>query len=76
MQFHICINPEIEDAQGEIIFEEACLSIPTVQEKVTRKEKLHLSYQDLEGNKKKLKTEKLQSVCKHEIDSFGWYFIY
>ena len=69
MQSHICINPEIEDAQGEIIFEEACLSIPTVQEKVTRKEKLHLSYQDLEGNKKKLKTEKLQSVCiQHEID--------
>ncbi len=69
IQIHICINPEIEDTEGEIIFEEACLSIPTVREKVTRKEKLNLNYQDLEGNQKKLKAEKLKAVCiQHEID--------
>ena len=50
IQSHICINPEIKDVQGEN-FEEACLSIPSVQEKVTRKAKLTLHYQDLEESK-------------------------
>ena len=63
IQTHICVNPEIKDAEGEIDFEEGCLSIPTVQEKVTRKKKLTLIYQNLEG-----KQQQLKAVCQHEID--------
>ncbi len=78
IQSHICINPEIKDVQGEMDFEEACLSIPSVQEKVTRKAKLTLHYQDLEGNQKKLKAEKLTAICiQHEVDHLdGILFIY
>ena len=69
MQTHICVNPEIKDAEGEIDFEEGCLSIPNVTETVTRKKKLTLIYQNLEGKQQQLKAEKLKAVCvQHEID--------
>ena len=55
IQSYICVNPEIKDAEGEIVFEEGCLSIPNMNEKVTRKKKLTLIYQNLEGKQQQLK---------------------
>ena len=69
IQSYICVNPEIKDAEGEIVFEEGCLSIPNMNEKVTRKKKLTLIYQNLEGKQQQLKAEKLKAICiQHEID--------
>ena len=69
-------NP-IKMANPEIIFtsstfserEEGCLSIPGHQAKVKRPETIIVKYVDENNNSKKLKANKLLSVCiQHEID--------
>ena len=46
----VFINPQIEQEEGkEWTFTEGCLSIPDVREDVKRKEKVTISYENIEG---------------------------
>lgn len=65
----IFVNPEIIESEGEIIYEEGCLSVPGVYAKVKRKEHLKLRYQDLSGKIHIVETSGLKSiVLQHEMD--------
>ena len=65
----IIINPKFEKKEGEILYEEGCLSVPGVYEQVKRAEKLTLHYQNIKGENHSLDAEGLLSVClQHEND--------
>lgn len=65
----VYINPKITKTEGEILYEEGCLSVPGVYEEVKRFEKITLEYQDLEGVTHSVSAEGLESVClQHELD--------
>ncbi|PSM52149.1 peptide deformylase [Campylobacter blaseri] len=63
------INPVITYKDGEITFQEGCLSVPDFYEEVTRPNNIVLKYQDRFGNHKELEADELLAVCiQHEID--------
>lgn len=65
----VLINTEILATEGLEDMEEGCLSIPGIHEKVTRKEKVHVRYQDLDGVTHELHADGLLAVCiQHELD--------
>jgi peptide deformylase len=65
----IFINPEIKNQDGEVLYEEGCLSVPGVYEDVKRAETITVDYQDLDGNKHSIDADELLSICiQHEND--------
>ncbi|MEW6766145.1 MAG: peptide deformylase [Pseudomonadota bacterium] len=65
----VLINAEILDASGVEEMEEGCLSIPGIHEKVARKDRVRVRYQDLDGVEHELDTDGLLAVCiQHELD--------
>lgn len=65
----VVINPEFSNASGEQIYEEGCLSVPGIYEKVTRAEKIKVKFQDLKGQYHEIETDGLLAVClQHEND--------
>ena len=65
----VLVNAEILASEGVEEMEEGCLSIPQINEKVTRKEWVRLRYQDLDGKECVLETGGLLAVCiQHELD--------
>ena len=63
------INPEITEGTGEIIYEEGCLSLPDIVEKVRRFEKITIKALDLEGEAVEFDAEGLLAVVfQREID--------
>lgn len=70
----ILINPIIENKQGEILYEEGCLSVPGVYEEVKRAESILVKYQDLNGEHLEFEADGLLSVCiQHENDHLDGY---
>jgi peptide deformylase len=66
---HVFINPEIIEGDGEILYEEGCLSVPGVYEEVKRKNRIVVKYQDLSGAEHQIEAEELTAVCiQHEYD--------
>ncbi len=65
----ILINPELISQVGEIILEEGCLSVPNINEKVTRPTRVVVKGTDLKGKEKIIEAEgTLARVFCHEID--------
>ncbi len=65
----VFVNPVILEADGQIEYEEGCLSIPGVYSKVRRKEHLVLRYQDVDGKTHQIETRGFKSiVLQHEMD--------
>lgn len=65
----IVINPEIIYKEGEIKFQEGCLSVPEYSAEVRRAEKIKLQYQNIDGLTKELSADGLLAVCiQHEMD--------
>ena len=65
----VFINPVFKSKEGEILYEEGCLSVPGIYEDVKRAELVTIEYQDLDGNKHTLEADELLSVClQHEND--------
>ncbi|MDQ1264082.1 MAG: peptide deformylase [Campylobacterota bacterium] len=63
------INPTIIEKSGETTYQEGCLSVPKFYEDIVRFEKLSVSYQDREGNTKRVEADGLLSIAiQHEID--------
>jgi len=63
------INPVVTHQKGETVYQEGCLSVPSFYEDITRYETLSLSYQDRDGNTKRIDADGLLSIAiQHEMD--------
>jgi len=66
---HVWINPEISRREGEVVFEEGCLSVPGIYEDIKRASAITLSWTDLEGTRHEADFENFQAVAlQHEFD--------
>lgn len=67
--FFEIVNPQILERSGEVTWEEGCLSVPDVWEKVKRYEKVKVRYQDKTGQWHEVAADgKLAHVFQHEVD--------
>ena len=65
----VLVNPEIVFSEGEILFEEACLSVPEYSAEVKRFEKIKVKGLNEKGEDVEIEGEGLLSVAlQHEID--------
>lgn len=65
----VAINPEIVDAQGEIEWNEGCLSIPGLGFDIVRPEVVTLKAYDLDGNEILIEADDYMGrMFQHEID--------
>jgi len=65
----ILINPELSSKEGEQILEEGCLSVPGINEKVTRPYKVKVKGIDLKEKEREIVAEGLLArILCHEID--------
>jgi len=63
------INPEIIHSEGDIIWEEGCLSVPGVTDKVKRRERIRVRALDRTGQPFELDADGLFAVAiQHEMD--------
>jgi peptide deformylase len=65
----VLINPEIVSAEGELVREEGCLSVPEIYEKVSRPWRVVVRGSDLKGEELEIEASELlaRAFC-HEID--------
>lgn len=65
----VLVNPEIILREGEIVWEEGCLSVPDFTADVKRAARVQVRCLDLDGNEVVHDAEGLRAVCfQHEID--------
>jgi len=65
----VLINPTFSNHEGELAWEEGCLSVPNEVGMVTRSAKCTVEFMDLDGNIKRVSGEGLASVAlQHECD--------
>ena len=65
----VVINPEFLQKDGETVYEEGCLSVPGVYDKVTRAERVTLRAQNAKGEFFELEADGLLAIClQHEVD--------
>ena len=63
------INPRIVERDGEQVYEEGCLSVPGIYEKVTRAEHVKITTLSLDGTEHEIEAHGLLAVCiQHEMD--------
>ena len=68
-QLRVFINPEIVARSGVSDFEEGCLSVPGVYEKVPRADRITVRALDAQGQHFELEADGLLAVCiQHEMD--------
>lgn len=68
--FTVFVNPEIIDASKESkVYEEGCLSVPGIYEKVERPDTVKVRAQNVKGEWFEIDCDELLAVCiQHEID--------
>jgi peptide deformylase len=65
----IIVNPEFLEKEGELTWEEGCLSVPGEVGDVTRAAKVRMRYFDLQGEEHLIEAEGLKAVAlQHECD--------
>ena len=68
-QLHVFINPEIIASEGEFDYQEGCLSLPGIFEKVKRAENISVRAMNLNGDLFELDASGLLAICiQHEMD--------
>ncbi len=68
-QLIVLINPEIIEEEGEILMEEGCLSVPEINEKVARPQRVVLKAVNMEGKDVIMEADGLLArVFCHEVD--------
>ncbi len=68
-QLQVFINPEIVESSGESDYEEGCLSVPGVYEKVARAQRVKVRALNASGTPFELEADGLLAVCiQHEMD--------
>ena len=70
------VNPEIIWASSEtILYREGSVSMPGVNDEVSRHARVRISYQDVHGNLQTEESDGLRAVChQHEIDQLNGLF--
>jgi peptide deformylase len=71
------LNPEIVETEGEILFEEGCLSIPDFREDIRRARRVLLRGIDRNGRPLEVEGEHLLArIFQHEMDHLnGLFFV-
>src|SRR5206468_12627994 len=65
----VFINPEIVTKSGEIVWEEGCLSFPSIVEEITRAGHVKVRALDADGKPFELEADELLAVAiQHELD--------
>ena len=65
----VLINPQILEAEGEIVDEEGCLSVIEFSAKVKRARKIAVQAKDMQGNPLDFEAEEwFARVIQHEVD--------
>ncbi len=65
----VLINPVFERAEGELSWEEGCLSVPGESGVITRASDVRVRYLDLDGKEQVLEADGLKAVAlQHECD--------
>jgi peptide deformylase len=65
----VLINPVILEGRGEIVYEEGCLSVPGIYEKVRRYNSITMEYQDIKGALCHIEADGTRAVVlQHELD--------
>ncbi|MBW1800593.1 MAG: peptide deformylase [Deltaproteobacteria bacterium] len=68
-QLSVLINPEIVQAEGKIVHEEACLSVIDFSSDVARASQVKVRGYDRHGKQVDIEAEGLLAIClQHEID--------
>ncbi len=68
-QLLVLINPRITHMDGVQVYEEGCLSVPGIYDKVERAAEVDVTFLDIEGESRTLKADGLLAVCiQHELD--------
>jgi peptide deformylase len=63
------INPELIEKDGEVYYQEGCLSVPTFYEDIKRFATVTLKYQDRFGKEHTLEAQDLLAIAiQHEMD--------
>ncbi len=63
------INPIITHKDGESVYQEGCLSVPSFYEDIKRFETITINYQDRNANTKTIEADGLLAIAiQHEID--------
>ena len=66
---HVFINPKIVSKEGDVLYEEGCLSVPGIYEDVKRAQKVTVEYYDYNFEKKQMIAEGLMAIAiQHEND--------
>jgi len=68
-QLHVFVNPEIVDEEGSVTDVEGCLSIPGINEKVERPQRIRVRAQRLDGESFEMEADEwlARAIC-HETD--------
>ena len=71
------INPVVTHKDGESVYQEGCLSVPSFYEDIKRFETVTINYQDRDANTKTIEADGLLSIAiQHEMDHLdGMLFI-
>lgn len=65
----VFVNPEILQAEGEVVTEEGCLSVTEFRAEVKRAARVEIAYHTLAGQPKREWLDEIGAVCiQHEID--------
>lgn len=65
----VFINPEILGGEGQITWEEGCLSVPEMLVEVSRMERVKMAGQDLSGKRFQVEADGLLAIAlQHELD--------
>lgn len=68
-QLMVLINPKITRKEGACIYEEGCLSVPGIYDKIKRAAEITVDYADLDNHPQTLDADGLLAVCvQHELD--------
>ncbi len=68
-KLQVFVNPEILEGEGDITWQEGCLSFPGVQEDIDRKAEIRVRAQDRDGKWFELEADGLLAVAiQHEFD--------
>ena len=63
------INPIITSKEGETVYQEGCLSVPSFYEDIARFETVTINYQDRDANTKTIEADGLLAIAiQHEMD--------
>ena len=68
-QILVLINPEIDELEGCVLFEEGCLSVPEYYAEIERSERIRVHALDRDGKPFELEADGLIArIIQHEVD--------